>query len=404
MSKKRYFLKIIFSAVFINILLLSPAYSENNNVEKINLQYECLYKLAALKEAEDKKISANKIDKLRAEYQKELAKYNKFMKSYTKTESRTLKSSTISFETNSFVQPSTVVLNFAGPYSEDRTHTNTCGQYAINSVLYYYRIIEEKKVTNINTNPNGCFTAPDTIIKYLALRTIASDVKNNSTLNDIRYYIDSGKPIICYVAVKNIMHWIVVMGYETDTSGTVSSVYMRDAYWGVKSPYKINSDLFLKIWDEPILQNIDFFKKNIAYHNYMIAPLGANTADEVPAGVTCEETKLEDRISNGIATMAIAANQDVSWILKISSLSELKKFDFAKVDMPLFISGAFQTLGALTQKLTDISKTIEPQSLIAAARNGLKLCRGECNCSAAIQNSCSNFKTLGQKLASIKIK
>lgn len=404
MNKINFIITIICQIIIIELLAVLPVFAQSSdNTKKINLQYECLYKLAVLKEAESKKMPAAKINKFRSEYRKELDNYNKFLKSYIKPKSQTLKSSTISFEANSYVPPSTVILKYSGPYGEDYSHTNTCGQYAINSILYYYGIVEEASVTSENTNPNGCFTAPDTIIKYLALNKIASDVKNNSSLNDIRYYIDSGKPVICYVAVKNIMHWVVIIGYEIDSSGSISSVYMRDAYWGSHSEYKMNSELFLKIWEEPIFQKIDFFKKNISYHYYMIAPLGANTADEVPTGVTCEETKLEDQISNGLATMAIAANQDVSWISKISSLSSLKKFDFSKVNMPMFISGAIQVLGALPQKIVSILKTNDLQSLVTIARDSFKISQGEFSSSRIMQNLGSGLKTLGSKLASIKI-
>jgi len=392
---------IIILLVLISFFSVSSAANAQSvtKKEKLAAQFKCLSVFTELKNAQDLKAPAAKIEAIRQRYQKEQSAYNKLLSSYADPDAKTGPVKMLTLEGKAPAGQSSLILDVKGPLNHNYNFRNTCGQFAINSVLNYYGVREEYTTTAQNTNPNGCFTAPDTIIKYLASRGIGSNVKNNATLGDLKTSIDANNPVFCYVGVGNIPHWIVVIGYDLDATGEVSALYMRDAYWGSFSNYKTSKEIFLQIWEEPIGQKIQLVKDKISsYRYYMIAPLGAGTATEIPTGTTCKETALDDKISEGVAEMVMAVNQDVSWIAGIKSLQELRKFDISKIDGVKFMAGAVKAISAIPAKLVEILQGTPVRQLgeqLIAAGTG-SCTNGTCGQSSTILTGVGNtLKNVG---------
>lgn len=129
---------------------------------------------------------------------------------------------------------------------------NYCGQFAMSTLLNGMGIKTDPNEIYKDTNPAGIFTAPPTIVETLRQRGIDARMKNEASVNDIKTRIDNGKPVMVLVdSGDGTPHWVCIYGYDTDQNGTITSVRMRDSYWGTSGPHTMDIKDFTKAWKSP---------------------------------------------------------------------------------------------------------------------------------------------------------
>jgi hypothetical protein len=130
---------------------------------------------------------------------------------------------------------------------------NCCGQFAMTLVLNSMGIETDGNEIFEDTNPAGIFTAPSTLVTALQERGVEAKQKHNASIDDIKAKIDAGKPVIVLVDCgDNCPHWICITGYDTDKEGNITSIRMRDAYWGTKSVEQMDIEEFKQRWAKPL--------------------------------------------------------------------------------------------------------------------------------------------------------
>ena len=269
-------------SVFIALLLfiafshVAAGASEVTRESKISSQFECLYKFTALKKAEDDNAESDVLGNLKENYNRELTSYNHISKAYSRSIPGNNDTGAVSIENNGPRRGSSEVILHIGPkHGKDQKLKRISVAYVLNLVLGYYGQDEEMRATLENlrqADPKE--DCRNTIIGYLGDRSVGVLVKNDAMIEDVKEFIDSKNPVICYVGVKNISHWAVVVGYAKDTDESVSAVYVRDAFWGRKKEYRIPVEIFLKIWKHPEAGKKISLEEKDACSNYMIATFG----------------------------------------------------------------------------------------------------------------------------------
>lgn len=177
---------------------------------------------------------------------------------------------------------------------------NYCGQFAMTSVLHGMGIPANAQDIYKATNPAGIFTAPPTIVETLRLSGIDATQRHNCSIDDIVKKIDSGKPAMVLMnSGSGTPHWVVVYGYNTDSSGKIKSLTLRDSYWGSKGPYDMDVERFKELWNAPLG---DKFPGNLAgYKNLMIDIGEAGEKQKSPHLANFNFwTATEDNLSSGI--------------------------------------------------------------------------------------------------------
>jgi hypothetical protein len=130
---------------------------------------------------------------------------------------------------------------------------NSCGQFAMTLVLNSMGIETDGNEIFQDSNPASIFTAPSTLVTELQERGVNATQKHNASIDDIKAKIDAGKPVITLVDCgDNCPHWICITGYDTDEEGNITSIRMRDAYWGTKSVEQMDIEEFKQRWAKPL--------------------------------------------------------------------------------------------------------------------------------------------------------
>lgn len=169
---------------------------------------------------------------------------------------------------------------------------NYCGQFAMTSVFKGLGIDKEAQDIYKATNPRGIFTSPPIIVDYLNKNGVKAQQRHNCSIEDIVKKIDDGKPVIVLVdSGDGTPHWVNIYGYTRGESGKITSVRMRDSYWGTRSGHEMDIDEFSKAWQKPLGNT--FLGKMLGYKNLMIdingnssgTPFATATEDNMAAGV-----------------------------------------------------------------------------------------------------------------------
>lgn len=185
-------------------------------------------------------------------------------------------------------------------YSVSIDGDNYCGQFSTAMIFQYYGINKDGNKIYSETNPGGIFTAPSTLVEYLNLNGLDANEKNNASILDLTKKLDSGTPVQCLVCSDGkTPHWIVVYGYETDDSGHVTKLKMRDSYWGTSSTYVMGIDEFKKVWKDPM--GTGMASNFVGYSNLMIDIKGKKDPDKSPRLLNVNfSTATQDNIAGGI--------------------------------------------------------------------------------------------------------
>jgi len=177
---------------------------------------------------------------------------------------------------------------------------NYCGQFSTAMIFQYYGINKDGNKVYSETNPAGIFTAPSTLVEYLNLNGLDANEKNNASLQDLIKKLDNNTPVQCLVCSDGkTPHWIVVYGYETDDSGHITGIKMRDSYWGISRGKTMSLDEFTKNWKDPM--GTGFASNFIGYSNLMIDIKGKKQPDKSPSFLNVNfSTATQDNIAGGI--------------------------------------------------------------------------------------------------------
>lgn len=278
---------VLFFIVSLSFNTAAAAIKDDTVESKIASQFDCLYKFTLIKQAEDNGASKDTLDRLREKYASELSSYNSILKSYYSNQ--IADTSSVSFDNNKTHGSSSEVILKIGPKHNDYlTLKKICIAYVLNLVLGYYGQDEDMYTTLDNIrNTDVHSDSRNVIIEYLGDRSIGVVVKNDAVIEDIKDSIDSKNPVICYVGVKNISHWVLVIGYSKGADDSIAAVYIRDAYWGKKKQYKIPVELFLMIWKTPEAGKKLTLEGEEKCSNYMITTFSAQTPEDTSeTGVT----------------------------------------------------------------------------------------------------------------------
>ena len=158
---------------------------------------------------------------------------------------------------------------------------NYCGQFAMSTLLNGMGIETDPQKVYQESNPAGIFTAPPTIVEYLRMNGIKAKMKNQASVNDIVKRIDDGKPVMVLVdSGDGIPHWICITGYDTDDKGNVTSVRMRDSYWGTRGPHTMSISDFEKAWKSPFGSGT--LSSLVSYSNLLIDNYGTYPPNSTP--------------------------------------------------------------------------------------------------------------------------
>ncbi len=112
---------------------------------------------------------------------------------------------------------------------------NSCGQYAVATVLNSLGIETDYDSLCLAMNPNGEPTRATPLVEYMD-KKIGAQSYNNGAVEQIKQQIDSGKPaILCLRKDEGDAHWVVVSGYRQDSSGNITSWEIRDTHWGANT-------------------------------------------------------------------------------------------------------------------------------------------------------------------------
>jgi hypothetical protein len=178
---------------------------------------------------------------------------------------------------------------------------NYCGQFAMTALLKALgKNVDAQKVYE-DTNPWGIFTAPTTITEYLNMNGIDASSRQNASVSDIVKQIDNGYPALVLMSSddKGTPHWVCVYGYDTDANGNVTSVKIRDSYWGVNEGTSMDINTFKERWSAPLGDS--FGSKFVGYKNQMISIYGTKTPEKSPRLLNFNfTTATEDNIAGGI--------------------------------------------------------------------------------------------------------
>ncbi|HNX74454.1 MAG TPA: hypothetical protein PLM07_08120 [Candidatus Rifleibacterium sp.] len=175
---------------------------------------------------------------------------------------------------------------------------NYCGQFAMSTLLKGMGIEADPQKVYQESNPKGIFTAPPTIAEYLRANGIDARMKNRAGIKDITKRIDEGKPVIVLVESSGgVPHWVCITGYDTDASGNVVSLRMRDSYWGDEGPHTMPIDKFMTSWNKPFGNSV--LGSLVSYSNVLIDNNGTCSPTSTPYPGTFE-TATEDNMASGI--------------------------------------------------------------------------------------------------------
>lgn len=175
---------------------------------------------------------------------------------------------------------------------------NYCGQFAMSTLLNGMGIKTDPQQVYSETNPAGIFTAPPIIVEHLRKSGVDARMKNKASVNDIARRIDEGRPVIVLVdSGSGTPHWICITGYDTDASGKIVSLRMRDSYWGTDGPHTMPIDKFTKAWKSPFGDST--LGSLVTYENVLIDNLGTcdPTSTAYPGTFG---TATEDNMASGI--------------------------------------------------------------------------------------------------------
>ena len=191
-------------------------------------------------------------------------------------------------------------LNQFENYSVSINGDNYCGQFSTAMIFQYYGINKDGNKIYSETNPGGIFTAPSTLVEYLNLNGLDANEKNNASIQDLIKKLDNNTPVQCLVCSDGkTPHWVAVYGYETDGSGHITGIKMRDSYWGTRSSYTMGIEEFKKVWKDPM--GTGLASNFVGYSNLMIDIKGTKTPDKSPSILNVNfSTATQDNIAGGI--------------------------------------------------------------------------------------------------------
>jgi len=136
---------------------------------------------------------------------------------------------------------------------DDQGNTNACGTTSLTSVLKYFgsNVKDHWEIDKaIRSTKFDMFTAPGDIVSYARSKGFNAGLKNNSSAEEAAKFIDQGVPVIALIDPGDKydfnMHWVVLVGYEKNDQGKVSSLKIADPGWG--STYTEDIETFNKEW------------------------------------------------------------------------------------------------------------------------------------------------------------
>ena len=286
----------------------------NQEILELKMKYEDAYNryTTAIKEG-----ATNTARDLGEQVQRLKAKYDEAKRKLTPSESTKQKvkdavdtvtekvSDTFAYGTGNTIDTSTdnnnggkTIQGFDN-YAVSINGDNYCGQFSTAMLFKYYGINKDGNKIYSETNPAGIFTAPSTLVEYLNLNGLDANEKNNASLSDLIKKLDGNTPVQCLVSADGTPHWICVYGYETDESGKVTGLKMRDSYWGTSKSYTMDIEKFKECWKNPM--GTGFASNFVGYTNLMIDIKGTKTPDKAPQLLNVNfSTATQDNIAGGI--------------------------------------------------------------------------------------------------------
>ena len=287
----------------------------NQEILELKMRYEDAYKryTTAIKEGASATLKdlGRQVEQAKAKYEeakRRLTPSEKTKKNFKEgVDTVTEKvSDTFAYGTGDTIDTSTdnrnggKALNQFDNYSVSINGNNYCGQFSTAMLFQYYGINKDGNKIYSETNPGGIFTAPSTLVEYLNLNGLDANEKNNASLQDLVKKLDSNTPVQCLVSTEDgTPHWIIVYGYETDESGHITGIKMRDSWWGTRESYTMPIDKFKAAWKDPM--GTGFASNFIGYSNLMIDIKGKKTPDKAPSILNVNfSTATQDNIAGGI--------------------------------------------------------------------------------------------------------
>lgn len=280
-------------------------------IEELRLKYERLYKQYTTAIGDAKSSAGAELGKEVAiakkrydEAVKAFTPSQKTKDSFTNAASKVKETVNKVFASGSSETTATATSSKVLPGYEDRTikinGDNYCGQFAMTAVFNGMGVSTSGDEVYKDTNPAGIFTAPPTIVEYLNMNGIDASQKHNASISDITKKVDAGLPVMLLVnSGGGVPHWITIYGYNTDASGKVVSMKMRDSYWGTSKGYDMDIERFKTAWNDPVGSKLP--NSLLGYSNLMIDIKGTRVPAQSPSALNFNfNTAMEDNMASGI--------------------------------------------------------------------------------------------------------
>ncbi len=138
----------------------------------------------------------------------------------------------------------------------DQGNTNGCGTTSLAMVMTYLGIPTTQGDVDHAIRRMNIFTAPDMLIDYARGAGLEAEGYNNGSWDELKGFIDRGIPVIALIDAGgngNIaeLHYMAVVGYETDPATGKEYVLIHDPARGGNSPAtRMPKEEFLNKWKD----------------------------------------------------------------------------------------------------------------------------------------------------------
>jgi hypothetical protein len=126
-------------------------------------------------------------------------------------------------------------------------NSNACGTTCLAMVLTHllHSSISREQV-DAHIRRFDIFTAPGDIARLARSFGIQGVMYNYTSLNELKSWIDDGKPVIAMIRSSRSLHYVVVHNLRCDTAGAINSILFADPGTGQNAA--LSAREFTKIW------------------------------------------------------------------------------------------------------------------------------------------------------------
>lgn len=178
----------------------------------------------------------------------------------------------------------------------DGADKNACGTTSMSMVLNFWKnkpgeYTHQRVDSEVRRGPD-MFSSPKNLIDYARDQGFRSEGKNNSSIDDLKGYLDQGVPVQVLIDPNKdggdaVLHYVNVVDYEADQDGKITDVVIADPAGGDQETMPVSE--FQEKWG-----SLEFMGAPSGVNNLMLVHLpGENTPVVGKDGVTRNSDDIE---------------------------------------------------------------------------------------------------------------